>query len=410
MFLREEALRHWQDYVGADDVTRMFSRGIGAVRGMIASIIRPSTAPVAEVRDAATDDLLSLARQHAAEASRRTAAAWTQEPAVAAVVAADPTLWTTSNGFDERFRARVVEWIDSIAIDIAETGEGRRKLARRASIGINALGTGVMLATFIHTAGLTGAEVGIAAGNGLPQPEAAWRAVRRGRDGRARRARARPPAGRARPRRSPRSETASNGWFPHPTSSRRSPASCGRPPTTSEHCRSTGVDGLASRVADGGRRFAAEMPPRALRRGRQQPTRHRMSVAEPSDASRHCHRLRATPRPPVSEAVCAPVSLGSTRRSTRRRCSASPRRMPKRSARRPDERLGFPANTYVLGLVGGTGVGKSTHPQRAGRHPREPGVGPAAHDAVARGLDTSNGARRPGAAPRLAPDRSGRRS
>jgi energy-coupling factor transporter ATP-binding protein EcfA2 len=164
MFLREEALRHWQEYVGADDVTRMFSRGIGAVRGMIASIIRPSTAPVAEVRDAATDDLLSLARQHAAEASRRTAAAWTQERAVAAFVAADPTLWTTSNGFDERFRARVVEWIDSIAIDIAETGEGRRKLARRASIGINAVGTGVMLATFIHTAGLTGAEVGIAAG------------------------------------------------------------------------------------------------------------------------------------------------------------------------------------------------------------------------------------------------------
>ena len=73
MFLREEALRHWQDYVGADDVTRMFSRGIGAVRGVIASIIRPSTAPVAEVRDAATDDLLSLARRHAAEASRRTA-------------------------------------------------------------------------------------------------------------------------------------------------------------------------------------------------------------------------------------------------------------------------------------------------------------------------------------------------
>ena len=26
-FLREEALRHWQDYVGADDVTRIFSKG-----------------------------------------------------------------------------------------------------------------------------------------------------------------------------------------------------------------------------------------------------------------------------------------------------------------------------------------------------------------------------------------------
>ncbi len=163
-FLREEALRHWQDYVGADDVTRLFSRGIGAVRGMIAGLFHPSTAPVAEVREAATDDLLSLTRQHAAESSRRTAAAWTREPAVAAEVAADPTLWTTSDGFDERFRARMEAWIASIATDIAETGEGRRRLAKRASIGVNALGTGVMLATFIHTAGLTGAEVGIAAG------------------------------------------------------------------------------------------------------------------------------------------------------------------------------------------------------------------------------------------------------
>ena len=163
-FMREEALRHWQDYVGADDVTRLFSRGIGKVRGMIAGLLHPSTAPVAEVRDAATDDLLSLARQHAAEASRRTASAWTQEPAVAAEVADNPSLWTTSEGFDEHFRARMEAWIASIGADIEDTGEGRRRLARRASIGINALGTGVMLATFIHTAGLTGAEVGIAAG------------------------------------------------------------------------------------------------------------------------------------------------------------------------------------------------------------------------------------------------------
>jgi len=31
-------------------------------------------------------------------------------------------------------------------------------------VGVNAIGVGVMLATFIHTAGLTGTEVGIAAG------------------------------------------------------------------------------------------------------------------------------------------------------------------------------------------------------------------------------------------------------
>jgi energy-coupling factor transporter ATP-binding protein EcfA2 len=162
-FLREEALRHWQAYVGADDVTRIFSKGIGAVRGAIASIFRPARAPIAEVRDATTDDLLAVARLHAAEAARRTASAWSEDRAVADAVAADPTLWGPSAGFDERFRGRLDEWIISIGTDIAETGEGKRRLTRGASIGVNAIGVGVMLATFVHTAGLTGTEVGVAA-------------------------------------------------------------------------------------------------------------------------------------------------------------------------------------------------------------------------------------------------------
>ena len=162
-FLRDSALRQWQDYVGADDVTRIFSKGIGAVRGAIASIFRPTRAPVAEIREATTDDLLAVARLHAAEAARRTASAWSEDRAVAEGVAADATLWGPSAGFDERLRARLDEWIASIATDIGETGEGKRRLARGASIGVNAIGVGVMLASFVHTAGLTGTEVGVAA-------------------------------------------------------------------------------------------------------------------------------------------------------------------------------------------------------------------------------------------------------
>ena len=163
-FLRDEALRHWQAYVGADDITRIFSRGIGAIRGALAAIIRPSTAPVAEVREATADDLIAVARIHASEAARRTATAWADEPRVAAAIADRPELWTASPVFDTRLRERLDDWIASIAADIAETGEGKRRLAKGASIGVNAIGVGVMLATFIHTAGLTGTEVGIAAG------------------------------------------------------------------------------------------------------------------------------------------------------------------------------------------------------------------------------------------------------
>ena len=163
-FLREEALRHWQVYVGADQITRFFSEGIGRIRGAIAAMIRPVKAPVAEVRAATTDDLLRVARLQAAEAARRTATAWSSEPSVAGVVAEHGELWLPTPAFDARLRANLDAWIDGIAADIQAHGQSKRLLARGASIGVNVLGTSVMLATFLHTGGLTGVEVGVAAG------------------------------------------------------------------------------------------------------------------------------------------------------------------------------------------------------------------------------------------------------
>ena len=162
-FLREEALRHWQSYVGADQITRFFSEGIGRLRGAIAAVFRPATAPIAEVRAATTSDLLDVARLQAADAARRTATAWSAEPGMGPVVAEDADLWLPSPGFDARLRAGLDDWIDGIGAEIQTRGQSKRLLARGASVGVNVLGTGVMLGTFLHTGGLTGAEVGVAA-------------------------------------------------------------------------------------------------------------------------------------------------------------------------------------------------------------------------------------------------------
>ncbi|MFL5714212.1 MAG: GTPase [Chloroflexota bacterium] len=162
-FLREEALRHWQAYVGADQVTRFFSEGIGRVRGAIAAVFRPATAPVAEVRAATTDDLLDVARLQAAEAARKTAMAWSTDLTMAPITSEHAELWLPSPTFDDRVRAGLDEWMDGIAAEIQAEGQSKRLLARGASLGVNVLGTSVMLATFLHTGGLTGAEVGVAA-------------------------------------------------------------------------------------------------------------------------------------------------------------------------------------------------------------------------------------------------------
>ncbi len=162
-FLREEALRQWQTFVGADQMTRFFSEGIGRIRGAISAVLRPATAPVAEVRAATTEDLIAVARLQAAEAARRTATAWSETPAAGRRIAEEPELWVPSPDFDARLQDRIERWMEGITEEIQAHGRPKRLLARGAAVGVNAMGTGVMLATFMHTGGITGAELGVAA-------------------------------------------------------------------------------------------------------------------------------------------------------------------------------------------------------------------------------------------------------
>lgn len=167
-FLRAEALRQWQAFVGADEITRFFSTGIGKVRGTLSAMLgRTPRAPVAEVREDTLADLVAVARSHAGEAARRTATTWNEELSMRDVVTDTPALWSASPEFDARLRDRLETWISGIADDIQATGGQKRLLARGASVGVNAAGIAVMLATFAHTGGLTGTEAGIVAATGF---------------------------------------------------------------------------------------------------------------------------------------------------------------------------------------------------------------------------------------------------
>ena len=167
-FLRAETLRQWQAYVGADEVARLFARGIGRVRGTLSALVRGTPrAPVAEVREDAVADIVAIARRHVSQAARRVAGAWAEAPATRDAVAADPSLWGPTDNFGGDLAERLDAWLEGIGEHVRRTGGSKRTMARGASIGVNATGIGVMLATFAHTGGLTGAEVGIAAATGL---------------------------------------------------------------------------------------------------------------------------------------------------------------------------------------------------------------------------------------------------
>ncbi len=164
-FLREEVLRQWHSFVNSDQITRFFSSGIGRIRGALVAAIRGTPiAPVGTVEREATSDVVTLALALAMDAARRTAERWSSRTAGAEILTTAPELWSASPSFAAELEPRLHEWVAGIAEDVRKRGAAKRTLAFGASLGVNVVGIAVMLGVFAHTAGLTGAELGVAAG------------------------------------------------------------------------------------------------------------------------------------------------------------------------------------------------------------------------------------------------------
>jgi energy-coupling factor transporter ATP-binding protein EcfA2 len=163
--LRDEILRQWHDFVGADQVTRLFASGLGRVRAALLTALRGRpAAPLPRVEREAVAALEAEVVRRAGEAARRTAAQWSERAEGAEIIARDPTLWSASDGLAEALRAEIEEWARGITDDVRAAGDRKRATAQIAALGVNVVGVAVMLAVFAHTAGLTGAELGIAGG------------------------------------------------------------------------------------------------------------------------------------------------------------------------------------------------------------------------------------------------------
>ena len=162
--LREEVIRQWHSFVGADQVTRWFSRGVGRVRAAVSTFVRGAPAvPIASVQKGATDDLTALVVAGASDAARRTATHWSADDQGARLVARDPDSGRTRRTCPGGPAPSSMHWIRAIGTDVAATGATRKGVARGLSLGVNAGAVTIMVGVFAHTGGVTGAEVGIAA-------------------------------------------------------------------------------------------------------------------------------------------------------------------------------------------------------------------------------------------------------
>ena len=163
--LRGEVLARWQEFVGTGELLRAVEAKVSTWRDRAAAFVRgrPAPEPVAAAIGSGLVDLVADAADRAAD---RTWAAWSVDPAGAALLS-DLRLSRSSADLRERITAEIRAWQRGVLDLIATEGADRRSTARALSFGVNGLGAALMVAIFASTGGLTGAEVGVAGGTAV---------------------------------------------------------------------------------------------------------------------------------------------------------------------------------------------------------------------------------------------------
>ncbi|HEX8101985.1 MAG TPA: hypothetical protein VF533_05210 [Solirubrobacteraceae bacterium] len=162
--LRGEVLARWHDVVGTGDVMRALESRIGWLRDRVRSLVTGTAAPEAELRTAVQSSIDALVHAAADRAAEQAAAAWRAQPPGRALLADAPRLDAASADLLPATREEVRAWQGAVFELVRAEGADKRSSARLASLGINGAGLTVMLAVFIQTGGLTGAEVAVAGG------------------------------------------------------------------------------------------------------------------------------------------------------------------------------------------------------------------------------------------------------
>ncbi len=166
--LRGEVLARWQEFVGTGELLKSLQGAVGRIRDRIGAAVRGKPQPSAELQVALETGVEALIRSAAEDAAEHTVEAWRGDPAGRALLAdAGIEAGRAAPDLRERARNEVRAWQGYVLDLVRNVGASKRATARFLSFGVNGAGVLVMIVVFAQTAGLTGAEVGVAAGTGI---------------------------------------------------------------------------------------------------------------------------------------------------------------------------------------------------------------------------------------------------
>jgi hypothetical protein len=162
--MRGEVLARWQEFVGTGEVLRKMESQVSRLRDKVGAAFRGEPAPPERVNEAIESRLATLIVAAAHDAARQADSSWRADPAGRALLAGDD-LARASTDIAEQAATAVRGWQDDVLELIRAEGADKRQTARLAAYGVNGTAVALMIAAFATTGGLTGAEVGIAAGS-----------------------------------------------------------------------------------------------------------------------------------------------------------------------------------------------------------------------------------------------------
>lgn len=165
--LRGEVLARWQEFVGTGEFFRQVESTVSRVRDRVTAFIKGEQAKAEHLGEALQTGVEALISNRADLAATATARAWRTLPGGEALLTGTADLMRSSDDLDTRIQRLVRDWQGDILEMVRSEGRDRRTSARIMAYGVNGLGVVLMLVTFASTAGITGAEVGIAGGTAV---------------------------------------------------------------------------------------------------------------------------------------------------------------------------------------------------------------------------------------------------
>jgi hypothetical protein len=166
--LRGEVLARWQEFVGTGELLRSLESKVSKLRDRLVSAVKGRPQQAEQVQVAVESGLELLILEHAEAAAERAEASWLQLEAGRGLVESSPTdLGRASRDLRRKAERAVRDWQQDVLDMVRTEGADKKSTARFLAFGVNGLSVALMVVVFANTAGITGAEVGIAGGSAV---------------------------------------------------------------------------------------------------------------------------------------------------------------------------------------------------------------------------------------------------